>query len=280
MAIDLTDNSVINDVELKEAQIRVIAGYDTATWEMKEIGVNSQWWMVTTDIWLEIAKWTFPWITPVNKFWADFSADTTESLVRDNGWVYTFLTSASVLDIQSTSVNDTSAWTWARTISVQWLDWDYNLITETVTLNWTSTVNTTNSFIRVFRMLVLTAWSLEAAEWTITAEVSSVVKAQINNWNNQTLMATYTIPAWKTGYLLYGKASTWQWKNVTFKFKSRPVGWVFNLKHTFNTFEWNYDYRYQIPLQIPEKTDLVVTAQVTTWTAAVSAVFDLILIDN
>ena len=41
MATDLTDNSVINDIELKEAQIRVMAGYDTVTGEMKEVWINS-----------------------------------------------------------------------------------------------------------------------------------------------------------------------------------------------------------------------------------------------
>ena len=57
MATDLTDNSVINDIELKEAQIRVMAGYDTVTGEMKEVWINSSW-SINTAAW---AGWN--WVT-------------------------------------------------------------------------------------------------------------------------------------------------------------------------------------------------------------------------
>jgi len=242
---------------------------------------SDAWAMLTQNISWAIARGTVEWMSYINKFGSNSVASSTESLVWDKWTVYNFPTSASILDIQSTLASDTmTTWDWAWTILVQGLDWDYNEVSETLELDWTNTINTTNSYLRVFRMVILTAWADEKANWVITADIAWDTKAQIIDWNNQTLMTTYTIPAWKTWYLLQWKASTGQWKAVTFKFKARPLGWVFNLKHTFDIYETNYGYQYPMPLQLPAKTDIMVTAQVATWTASVSAVFDIVLIDD
>ena len=93
-------------------------------------------------------------------------------------------------------------------------------------------------------------------------------------------MAVYTIPAWKTWYLIYWKASTWVGKDATVYFKARPLGWVFNVKHVAYIVEGSYDYRFTPPLQIPEKTDVCVDAAAWQASTSISAVFDIILIDN
>ena len=247
----------------------------------KVIEVNKEWLLINSDVWLEISRWTITWISALNKFWLNESVWITEETIWDYGGMYTFLSSASILDIQSDNANDDLTWTGARTIIIYWLDSDYNEISEIIELDWINTVNTTNSYLRVYRMSVVTAWSWWEAEGTITAEVSGVVYAQIVNWNNQTLMWVYTIPAWKTWYLIYWKSWTWKWKEVLIKFKIRPLWWVFNVWHVAYVYEGTYDYRFNPPLAIPEKTDLMVTGtNVWAWSIQVSAVFDLILIDN
>ena len=57
MGTDLTDTSIINDIELKEAPIRVMAWYNSITSEMKEINVNDHWS-------LRMISW--PWWNGVN----------------------------------------------------------------------------------------------------------------------------------------------------------------------------------------------------------------------
>ena len=68
----------------------------------------------------------------------------------------------------------------------------------------TTTVTTTQQFLRVFRMSVETAGSFGNNEGTITATYTggADVAATISPGNGQTLMALYTIPAGYTGYLL------------------------------------------------------------------------------
>lgn len=252
-------------------------------WEInglpKAIKVNQAWTMITTNIELEVWAWNVEGMSAVNKFGLNPAVWTSYEAIWDFGWAYPYLTTASILTIVSTEIEDTLLWDWARTVSIQWLNADYEEITEVVELNWITDVLTTELFLRVFRMKVLTAWVSEGAEWIITAKVSWVVRAQIDNWNNQTLMALYTIPAWKTWYLLFWKASLGQWKEWEIRFRARPLGWVFNLKHKFYAYENNYEYKFQIPMKLEEKTDLLVDWKCWLDTG-VSAVFDIILIDN
>ena len=118
---------------------------------------------------------------------------------------------------------------------------------------------------------------------------SNQVRALINNVNNQTLMALYTIPAGKTGYMssffaaIAGAKKTADYKIELF---SRPNGKVFQTKHISTlqdggTTHWNHIF--QVPEKFVEKTDItmkvtILTAGVTA--AAIGAGFDLILINN
>ena len=75
------------------------------------------------------------------------------------------------LSVVSASANDASGGTGARTVEIQGLDSNWNLLTETVTMNGlTPVVTTQEHFLRVFRARVVTAGSLQsnAAQITIT----------------------------------------------------------------------------------------------------------------
>jgi hypothetical protein len=105
--------------------------------------------------------------------------------------------------------------------------------------------------------------------------------AQTANGNNQTLNAFTTIPAGKTGYLIYGKASTGEGKAAEVSYYGRSPGGVFNLSHKLYLYEGSYDYEFRIPSIIPEKTDLDVRGKnVQAGNIEVSAAFDILLVDN
>lgn len=119
-------------------------------------------------------------------------------------------TATRVHDIVSTSVNDTSAGTGARTIRISGLtSWDSAEVTEDVTLNGTSNVATVNSFVIIHRMKCLTFGSLSSNEGiiTATAQVDSTITAAIQAGEGQTLMAIYGVPSTKV-LLLVGLYST------------------------------------------------------------------------
>ena len=71
-----------------------------------------------------------------------------------------FPPSADTINIASTSTNDTSAGTGARTILIRGLDANWEPLTETITLTGQAPVTTTNNFYRINKLVVLTVGSL------------------------------------------------------------------------------------------------------------------------
>lgn len=172
---------------------------------------------------------------------------------------------AGVVSITSTSGSDTG-----EAVEVQGLDGDYNPVTETINVGSTGAV----TFSRVFR-----------ARFTQTTNVGEVdidqggnLAAIILAGNGQTLMAVYTIPAGKTGYLLQFQGSSDKQTDVKFKLFSREIDdGAFNLKGQWGVQGGNVvTYDYKVPLVFTEKTDLRVDI-VTGNNCGGGAIFDLIL---
>lgn len=128
--------------------------------------------------------------------------DTLED-IWEGGGLYNFPITAEVLNIVSDNLNDTAAGTGARTVTIQGLDLNYDEISETITLNGTINVPTINSYLRVNRVLVRTAGSQNSNIGNITAtqSISSILVAQIDPTNNQTLMAIFTVANGKKAYV-------------------------------------------------------------------------------
>ena len=110
-------------------------------------------------------------------------------------------TVSRVHQLVSTSVNDTSAGTGARTGELYGLDNNY-AFSETKTLDGTTNV-ATSAFDMIYRMIVRTAGSTGWNAGTIkaTADGDGTVTAQITIGNNQTLMTQFMIPVSAKGYM-------------------------------------------------------------------------------
>lgn len=182
------------------------------------------------------------------------------------GGLYVYPTSAIQMKVSSTSANDTSGGTGARTIVVSGLNATYDEVSETVVLNGQTAVLTTTTFIRVFRSFVVTAGTGATAAGTIyigtgtvTAGVPATVYAQIVLGENQTLMALWTVPAGYTLYISRGTfsgASNNSAQYILSKFMIRPFNGVFRnvADVTVNSNVISYDF--EVPLAIPEKSDI------------------------
>ena len=88
------------------------------------------------DFNLQIARGQIQGHTGLIIFGYNPDVDTTIESVWPDGGVVPHPTVASVLKISSSSANDTSAGTGARTVYIEGLDSNYNVISETVTLDW------------------------------------------------------------------------------------------------------------------------------------------------
>ena len=124
-------------------------------------------------------------------------------------------TSAAVLNITSDVAGDT-----AIPVTIQGLDADYREIEETVTLNGTTIVNTTQQFIRVNR--AFNSGSTEATG-NISINHGANVLAYIAAGYNQTLTSQYTVPAGKTLYLFSVLKTAGKGSDTELSFMSREL---------------------------------------------------------
>ncbi|MBT3582786.1 hypothetical protein HN510_03125 [Candidatus Woesearchaeota archaeon] len=207
--------------------------------------------------------------------------------------VYTYSTSAAIDTLSSSDNSDTVD------IEVQGLDANYDLVIQTKTLQGQTQVTLDTPLIRVFRLKNVSSTDVGGQVYCFeqTADAggdgipddTTKVRAIMNNGNNQTLMAIYTIPAGKTGYMrsfFAGTAGAKKTTNYVIDLYARPFGQVFQLKHKSaladtGTTYWNH--MYAEPEVFTEKTDIVIRAQVTEAAitlASVSAGFDIVLVDN
>jgi len=154
---------------------------------------------------LDIAEGGLPGIDALLKFGAHFDVDSgaTKELIWSPQVAWTPLTSASTLDVVSDSTNDTDGGTGARTVELIGLDSNWVEQTEEITLSGTTPVTTTKSWLRVFRMKVLTAGSTEnnVGTLTATATTGATVQCNIKAAYGQSLTAYWTVPAGKTLYI-------------------------------------------------------------------------------
>ena len=223
-----------------------------------------------------------------------FNPDVDDSLetVWAQGGLYSYLASASVLKVSSSSTSDTSAGTGARTVELFGLDANYDEISESITLNGQTAVNTTNEFLRINRMVVKSAGTggqnagvIYAGTGTVTTGVPANKYATIAIGDNQTVMALWTVPSGYTAYLLQTDitvATTQNNKFCTVHLVARPDGEVFQIKDKFVKAESSVHQAYTIPLKFEEKTDIEVRAIGDSAGAdiAISAGMDFIYIQN
>ena len=223
-----------------------------------------------------------------------FNPDIDDSLetIWAEGGLYSYLSAASVLKISSSSTDDTSAGTGARTITISGLDANYDEISESVTLNGQTAVNTTQSFLRVFRMIVDTAGSggqnagvIYAGTGTVTSGVPANKYGTIAVGDNQTLMCFWTVPRGYTAFLYQIDISMNTEvanKFGTVSLVARPNGGVFNVKDKFALSQDIIHQEFRHPIKFEEKTDLEVRAIASSSNAnlAVSAALDIVYIQN
>jgi hypothetical protein len=226
----------------------------------------------------------------VNKFGFNTDIGTDIETVWDQGGAYSYLSSASVLKISSSNANDTSDGTGARTVQVYGVDTNFNEIDEIITLNGQTPVNTSKSYLRIYRMIIRTAGTGEenagdiyAGTGTVSSGVPSNKYAKIVATHNQTLMALWTVPSGFTGYLYQfdcSSGSTLANKFQTIKLFIRPHNEVFQVKDVQTIHNSNIVLDYGIPLKINEKSDIEVRAFSSSGTDAVSANFSVIYKKN
>ena len=235
---------------------------------------------------LAVQQGKVPGYSMVNKFGYNPSIGSGAfETIWETGNSYPWQTSALTVDVVSDDANDVhTTGSGARTLRIQGLDGSYNFAEETVNLNGTSTVTTTQTFLRVFRMSVETAGSFgnNEGEITVTYTGGSDVAATITAGNGQTLMTLYTIPAGYTGYLLSMNISSGKDQEMQFKFIQRDnsvANAAFQTKQFLEVRGGQTTVIFNAINIISQKSDIYVSGKASS-TSSASASFDLLLVQD
>lgn len=226
---------------------------------------------------LGVAKGQFADISATHRFGAVPAMSQNQSGtvwdVNDTIYPWSSWDTAGTLSIPAVNASDN-----AKSMVINGLDSNYEIISETVTLSSSGAVSTTNSFKRVFSAYVHNGSAVNVAD--ITIQKSAVTVAKIGAGKGQTLMAIYTIPAGYTGYILKGTCTCQSGADATGEMYVRLSGQAsFNVGHTFEVSGTGgeYTYDFALPVKIPEKSDIDVRATVRSNNARITAAFDILL---
>jgi hypothetical protein len=239
---------------------------------------------------IQLAKGLLYKYKPEFKFGSNPNVGTSEESIWDQGGLYVYPTAAITMTVSSSSTNDAAAGTGARTVAIAGLDANYREISETITLNGQTAVNTVNQYIRVYRARVTSAGSggtnagnIHIGTGTVTAGVPATTYARVSAGEGQTLMAIFTVPAGYTAYIQQGTiASGTEQSNkfITAKLKVRPFGEVFQTKALVTLSNDFIGFDFGVALAIPEKSDIEGRAFSSSGSNVVAVTFTMILEQN
>jgi hypothetical protein len=172
-----------------------------------------------------------------------------------SGGLYVYPSVAAPLVLVSDSATDNTA----RSVVIDGLGAGFVPLTETIPLNGTTNVTTTNSFLRINGMSMLNSTNTG----NITASISSTVYAKINAGVGQTQMSIYTVPAGYTFYLSYTQydaaigftSSAYMTGQQFNKFNAGTNNGLITVRHQ-TVFVQKQETPFTAPISHPEKTDI------------------------
>ncbi len=232
---------------------------------------------------LQVARGQIQGHTSFQIFGYNPDIDTSEESVWPDGGVVPHPTTASILTIASTNAADASAGTGARTVFIEGLDGNYNVVSETVTLNGTTGVTTTNSYMYVNAFTVLTVGSGEVNAGEITAKVGATLYDMIAVGYNNRTTAHYCVPAGYSAYMTSGIITAGQASgstSVTAYLKQHGPDGIVRIGAVSTLNNGSVQYDFDPPYRIPEKNCVGASAIGSANNNSVSAFFNIILIKD
>lgn len=233
---------------------------------------------------IQVALGNFPRYTLDTKFGYNPSVGSSQEDLWFSGGALSYLSSAETMNIASGSSDDDGSpeGSGAHTVTIVGLNGSYETISEVVTLNGMSDVETEASFIRVLRMFVNDAGAggTNAGNITATASSASSVQAQIQAGEAQTAKIQFTVPADKVCLIVAIDIGVGAGTDALFRYKFRPLGGVFRTIRLIDTRRQSSLFIFQDPIVLDEKTDFTITASVASGTPSCSASAEYYLIDK
>ena len=197
---------------------------------------------------------------------------------NDTPYPWSAFDTPGILTVQTTAANGSVVTTDSgKSITVVGLDANYNITRDTITISGSTGTGTT-SFKRVYRAYTS---ATNTAQFRVSRGGVEVLR--INIGKAQTLMAIYTVPAGKVGFLMKGTSSIEAGADATVDMFVRQAGvGAFRIGHTLEVSGagGQYTYDFTAPPRLSEKTDIDIRASMRSNNARCTAAFDIILLDK
>jgi len=233
----------------------------------------------TEEFHLQLSRGHISNHSTVHKFGWNTNVSTSEETVWDGSNVYSYSAVGTATVHSTTNASDS-----ASTITISGLDENFLFVTDTLTVDGAASAN---QYSRIFRAFMSTANTGTTNVNAIDIKTHSNTIARISAGQGQTLMAIYTIPANKTGYLQKVHfTSNKSGQPAVFRILTRiadvnPANeGPFRTIGQFGQMDGPTEYTYYCPVRLASNTDIEIRAIGTASAPACGAVFDLILIDG
>lgn len=240
---------------------------------------------------LQVAKGLVSGVTGFSKFGRNGAVGTTTVPVAAGG-IYKTPTTATALEIVSSSANDTAAGSGAQSVTVVGLDTNWAELSQTIATNGTTPVAVPTNLLRVYRMFVASSGTYatqsagsHAGTITVRESGAGATWATLDLVNSfpqgQSLIGAYTVPAGHTLYVDTWFVSVESTKPASVQFFRRssahdvttPFAGAIRVQKTWEGLVNDAMETETVPLKFEAYTDLGFMASVAAGTAEVSVTF-------
>jgi hypothetical protein len=213
----------------------------------------------------DVAKGEMSNHTAVNKFGRNSAVPATREEVWDGSEVYDFLAddTFAIMYISSDAAGDTS-----KSYTVEGLDSDYNF----------SSITVTTDAIDGRTFVALTSGATDDKWWRIFRVINNESTAAVGNIyisKDNTDAGGDGIPDTATDIQAHYYATSSTAKVTEVGLFVKPFGGIFNIKSAIDINQGYMHHRYDFPIPITAKSDVIIKAATTGAGGVVSAGFDL-----
>lgn len=224
----------------------------------------------------------------VHVFGHNPDVDTTEVTIWPATGLLTHPAAPTIMTISSSSASDTSAGTGARTVYILGINGTGGYVSETVTLNGQTAVNTVHEYDAIETMSVASVGSgganagiIYAGTGTVTAGVPAVPYSAIGIGDNLSLVGHWTCPAGYTGYLVSGSITSGTSnanQYITARLRLRAQDNIVRTAAITTLHDGTADYDFSYPIKIQAGECITAAAKGSGGNNDVSSYFQIILV--
>lgn len=234
----------------------------------------------SNDFYLDVSRGRVFGASGIHGFGINSDISTILETVWTVGGLYVYPSSALIMSFVSSSANDASAGTGLRTVYIEGLDANRNVISEVITLAGLTPVTTTQAYFRINNIIGLTAGSNTTNVGIITISNAGTTYSAIQAGDGRSQNALYSVPITQNAYATALNFSTSQGKAAQVSTWVRPMNGIWFKAGATYMFQTATQIVLRAPVKLPKGCDLELRAVAEAATTPVAVGFDLVFFNE